>query len=229
MMIDFPYRWEEFQLLEASEQNSIFEEFLLNFPPKIDFASPSMVPDFRNPLLCYLAENPELFQWYGVNFDHSYLEFLGVLESEIMTGRLNAQDFCNTLDFGVGTGISSILLNRISKKLFAVEMNPNALMFLDQKGILTGQYICRDGMSYMDLQPKATYDLITAFGFGFNKMTDGWMKRFYDSSLRVLKPNGKIMMHSYMHTIVQVREYLGMQYDTRFNPKVIVTTHEGSI
>lgn len=227
-MVIFQYNWEEFKQIWPEKDGSTHKKFLSNFPPDIDFSTPSKVPEFRNPLIKYFNQNQELFSWYGISQSYSFYEHLNVLERELITGRLSMDDFGDVFDFGMGIGISTILFSIISKSIFGVDMRPNACTFLDQKGVLQGQYLCANGITYMNQQPKASYDLITSFNFGFDDMSDSWTKQFYDAALRVLKPNGKILTYSFVRTIDQVRTYLGIPYRTEFNPKTIITTHEGS-
>ena len=223
----FQHNWKEFQQTEFGNGNA-YNEFLSHFPSDIDFSTTSLIPEFREPLIQYFVSNPELFNWAGIPLDGGFYNHLNVLEQELVSERLIFKDFGYVFDFGMGIGTSTKILSEISRSILGVDMNPNCFYYLNKRPTLSGQYMLCDGISFLEKIREPKYDLITSFAFGFNDMPKAWMERFYDAALGALKPDGKIMVNSYLHTIDQVRGFLGIPYRTEFNPRTIITTHEDS-
>lgn len=118
----------------------------------------------------------------------------------------------NVLDFGCGSGGSSIFLANQGDDITAIDKNPDRIDELKKTDLFPEEKaISGNGLDYMLLQPESSFDLITAFGLGVVNCPVWFAEQFYIASTRAIKPDGRILVESDMLTMDKVREVFGVR------------------
>ncbi|MCX6815159.1 MAG: class I SAM-dependent methyltransferase [Candidatus Aenigmarchaeota archaeon] len=138
----------------------------------------------------------------------SYDDALFTLNVLLSEGKLEMRNLHDRiLDFGCGSGGSSILLGLQSNDVTAVEKDEAKIQKLKDSGLFPKEKaITCDGIRYMSDMSESSYDLITAFYFGEPDTPADFIKDFYSSSKRAIKAGGRIVMTSDFATIDKARE-----------------------
>ncbi len=119
----------------------------------------------------------------------------------------------NVLDFGCGSGGSSIFLANQGDDITAIDKNPDRIDELKKTDLFPEEKaISGNGLDYMLLQPESSFDLIIAFGLGVVNCPVWFAEQFYIASTRAIKPNGRILVESDMLTMDKVREVFGVRF-----------------
>lgn len=114
------------------------------------------------------------------------------------------------LDFGCGTGGSSILLGLQSDDVTAIDKDPSKIEALKKTGMFPAERaIAGDGFDYILQQPESSYDMITAFGLGCQGTPDEFVEEFHACCKRAIKPQGKIVIVSDLLTMDKARKVFG--------------------
>ncbi len=110
----------------------------------------------------------------------------------IMRGSVNPDNLeGNVLDFGMGTGPGSYVLNQYGGKVTGVDSSESGVKRAIEEGILPAdRVLVQDGFEYLDGLQPASLDFIGAF-----MMHRGFPhERLYRASERVLKSGGQLLI-----------------------------------
>jgi predicted TPR repeat methyltransferase len=139
--------------------------------------------------------------------DHLYDDALIAISILLAEGKLKARNLRRKiLDFGCGSGGSSIFLNAQSDDVTAIDLDEQRLKKLIGTGLFKGKVIVGDGLKYMRDGQKSNYDLITAFYFGEPNANEDYIRHFHETSKWAIRPGGNIIMTSDFLTIDKARE-----------------------
>lgn len=114
------------------------------------------------------------------------------------------------LDWGCGRGGASLAFMELGAFVTAVDTSDESIGELVNSGILPReQAVLGDGVSYLQNQPDASFDVISSFLFGppyvltFNPKL---FSKFYTEANRVLKPRGRIIVTSDQSTFQEIAD-----------------------
>ncbi len=135
------------------------------------------------------------------------------LNNAVAMGWLDLRHFRGkVLDFGCGSGGSSIFLANQGSDVTAVDRQKNRIGELRGSGLFPlEKALCTNGYNHMIDQEPATYDLITAFGLGHLDCGEWFIEHFYREARRAVKPDGAIFIESDMLTMDKVRKMFGIE------------------
>ncbi|OIO41058.1 hypothetical protein AUJ10_01425 [Candidatus Pacearchaeota archaeon CG1_02_31_27] len=148
--------------------------------------------------------------------DYQFIEYkaaLQILEKALYLSRIEKRHLTGKiLDFGCGAGGSSIVLKLLSEDIIAIDINLNDINTLKNSGFFPEERALNiDGFYYMTQQPEESYDLVLAINLGELNTERRFIEEFYRESMRVVKPDGKILIHSDLLTMDKVRDVFGVE------------------
>ena len=140
--------------------------------------------------------------------DHLYDDALIAISILLAEGKLKARNLHGKiLDFGCGSGGSSVFLSAQSDDVIAIDLDGHRIQKLKDTGLFPEEKaIAGDGLEYMLEGLESSYSLITAFNFGKPNTPKDYIKEFHAASKRAIKPGGNIVMTSDFLTIDKARE-----------------------
>ncbi|HAB50775.1 MAG TPA: hypothetical protein DCE80_01120 [Ignavibacteriales bacterium] len=116
----------------------------------------------------------------------------------------------NTLDWGCGSGGSSLALREHGGLVTAVDTSQKSIRELVSSEILpVEQAVLGDGISYLRAQSDNSFDLVACFLFGPPYVLTSnprLFSDFYTQANRVLKPEGRIIVTSDQSTFKKIAE-----------------------
>ncbi|MBW2966624.1 methyltransferase domain-containing protein [Candidatus Woesearchaeota archaeon] len=163
---------------------------------------------FQNQLNYLSSEDYEKLGQYQ---KEQYTLASKTLELALHQGKIDQSHLQGrVLDFGCGRGGSSIFLNLQSEDVTAIDRNSRSIQKLKETGLFPEKRAISEGaFGYIGEQPESIYDLITAFGLGWNNSHLSFIKSFYEATERGIKPNGKIIIVSDLLTMDKTRKIYG--------------------
>ena len=139
------------------------------------------------------------------NFEHQmrearlYLSFLlnkGLIRLDHLSGSI--------VDFGCGSGGSSVVLAEFGGAVTAVDLSQAALNYAKRAIGNFGNCVLGDGINYLRSLPALSLDLVTAFLLGPD--TSGDLTRsFFEAAQHALKRDGRLICASDYETIAWLK------------------------
>lgn len=181
------------------------------------FAVPFEIIEKRYMHVERIKRSFELSPWHNAKLTSEQIDilydFMNYFAVPIVDGDLSLSDLSGkVLDFGVGYGMSTILLSLFSDQVIASEKNlkyTKQLKHLERPGIEL--VLEKDCIEYMKEQISGSFSFICALGFGFWDTEQELVDSFIEQSLRLIEKKGKIMITSDYLTMDKVRKKFGVE------------------